>query len=358
MTAPEDRNGPREALARAVEAGFDSGIRHCGDGNISVDAQYDAALADAVEEAVADALIAGPLASLIAERDAAVAGLAQATANIEKLSAAIHDAASVLEARALAAEAEITRLKEGMEGRERALGLALRFVDRAAGEGLSFDADGEWPAMDAADVCFAVAEALGIEDLDSDAYRALVACPDLATLSPKEHPMAETPSAPSLRDVIAALDAAEIQECHVNGDKADVISAPPGSTFINEYRTIARCSTGPLWIKQAVAIATALNFVRSLDNAPSTTLTEAVAAARAEGVREGLERAAEALRAIQVRDRFGAIQGQLRAQMSTEWLDGYDAAAGSRAGRASDALAALKLDGSLKVGSTLAGGRS
>jgi len=70
----------------------------------------------------------------------------------------------------------------------KALKLAMQFVDCAAGEGLSFDADGDRPAMDAADVCFAVAEALGIEDLDSDAYRALVACSALATLSPKEHP--------------------------------------------------------------------------------------------------------------------------------------------------------------------------
>lgn len=94
-----------------------------------------------------------------------------------------HQLRKAAEDRASAAESEITRLKEGMEARERALGLALRFVDRAAGEGLSFDADGDRPAMDAADVCFAVAEALSIEDLDSDAYRALIAYPDPPTLA-------------------------------------------------------------------------------------------------------------------------------------------------------------------------------
>lgn len=51
------------------------------------------------------------LERVTAERDEAVAGLTQAAANIEKLSAAIHNAAPVLEARALAAEAENTRLR-------------------------------------------------------------------------------------------------------------------------------------------------------------------------------------------------------------------------------------------------------
>lgn len=173
MTAPEDPNGLREALA---DKALRKEVRDCIGETIPLRRRW------------VSALVAGPIARLIAERDAAVAGLAQANANIEKLSAAIHDAAPALEARALAAKAEITRLKEGMEARERALGLALRFVDLAAGEGLSFDADGSRPAMDAADVCFAVAEALGIEDLDSDAYRALVARSALATLSPKEQP--------------------------------------------------------------------------------------------------------------------------------------------------------------------------
>jgi hypothetical protein len=77
----------------------------------------------------------------------------------------------------------------------------------------------------------------------------------------------------ALDDALAALKAAEIQECHVDGDKADVISAPPGSNCQNEYRLIARCATGELWVKQAVAIAKAINFVRAL--APKPTGTEA-----------------------------------------------------------------------------------
>jgi len=124
MTAPEDQNGLREALARAVEAGASNGRT--------------------TTEIVDDLFVAGPLASLIAERDAAVAGLAQATANIEKLSAAIHDAAPVLEVRDRAAEAEITRLKEGMEAAVGALTNVRSLISEAAMTGFNH-ADGDWP---------------------------------------------------------------------------------------------------------------------------------------------------------------------------------------------------------------------
>ena len=136
MNAPEDPNGLREALARAVEAGFDNGIRHCGDGNISVDAQYDAALADAVEEALAAALAPGsPLASLIAERDALSCrrrwNVEERDGDMVAICHGHHDRSDdcdwieyVLLASLRAAEAEITRLTEGME----ALGAALDWI--------------------------------------------------------------------------------------------------------------------------------------------------------------------------------------------------------------------------------------
>lgn len=58
-----------------------------------------------------------------------------------------------------------------------ALKLAMQYMDRCAGEDLGFFGDGDRPATDAVDVCFAVADVLGIEDLDSDVYRDLVAYP-------------------------------------------------------------------------------------------------------------------------------------------------------------------------------------
>lgn len=70
----------------------------------------------------------------------------------------------------------VTREAE-RDSNRKALALAMQFVDRAAGEGLGFIADGDEPAMDAADVCFAVAAAIGIEDLDTPEYEALVARP-------------------------------------------------------------------------------------------------------------------------------------------------------------------------------------
>lgn len=116
MTAPEDPNGLREALARYFDGSAFQPAH-------SADQYWGQRRRDAYRHA--DALIAGPLASIIAERDAAVAGLAQATANIEKLNAVIHAAAPVLGARARAAEAENTRLKAGME----ALGDALKLAE-------------------------------------------------------------------------------------------------------------------------------------------------------------------------------------------------------------------------------------
>lgn len=56
-----------------------------------------------------------------------------------------------------------------------ALRLALKFVDRAGGEGLGFVADAHngYPETDAADVCEAVAKALGIE-FGGTEYMALI----------------------------------------------------------------------------------------------------------------------------------------------------------------------------------------
>jgi len=81
--APEDQNGLREALARWLREWADR-PGTLADGNT-----------------LADALIAGPLASLIAERD-------EKCERLWGLWMAARD-------RAFAAEAEITRLKEGME---------------------------------------------------------------------------------------------------------------------------------------------------------------------------------------------------------------------------------------------------
>lgn len=61
--------------------------------------------------------------------------------------------------------AELARLRAEGEAKDRALKLLLPFVDYAAGEGLMFlgSDDTERPKMDAADICFGVAEALGME---------------------------------------------------------------------------------------------------------------------------------------------------------------------------------------------------
>jgi hypothetical protein len=50
--------------------------------------------------------------------------------------------------------------------------MLLPFVDRAAGEGLCWAEDSGSPPMDAADLCIAAAEALGLE-LGDDAYSAI-----------------------------------------------------------------------------------------------------------------------------------------------------------------------------------------
>lgn len=61
----------------------------------------------------------------------------------------------------------------------------------------------------------------------------------------------------------AAFEAAELHECWVNGDTADVMTNPYGHCG-NFDQIVARCATGDLWRKRAVAIAESLNFVRSL----------------------------------------------------------------------------------------------
>ena len=91
--------------------------------------------------------------------------------------------ASALQARRLAAaeaslataNAELARLRAEGEAKDRALKLLLPFVDYAAGEGLMFlgSDDTERPEMDAADICFGVAEALGME-LGDPEFLALV----------------------------------------------------------------------------------------------------------------------------------------------------------------------------------------
>lgn len=65
----------------------------------------------------------------------------------------------------------------------RALKLAMQFVDRCAGVEFGFDAEDDKPAANSTDVCFAVADALGIEDLGGPEYEALVAYPAPTTLS-------------------------------------------------------------------------------------------------------------------------------------------------------------------------------
>ncbi|MBI1690482.1 MazG-like family protein [Methylorubrum sp. DB1722] len=62
----------------------------------------------------------------------------------------------------------------------------------------------------------------------------------------------------SLRE---AFEAAELHECWVNGDTADVMTNPYGHCA-NFDQIVARCATGDLWRKRAVAIAMSLNFVR------------------------------------------------------------------------------------------------
>jgi len=137
MNAPEDRNGLREALARCIDP---DAWRVWDDWKDRPDGRMYVAAVIYRDKSLskADALIAGPLALLIAERDgcAALAGeaLGQAmtllaiherwkAASVDESAARIitvicdecREAAQGAERRALAAEAENTRLKEGME---------------------------------------------------------------------------------------------------------------------------------------------------------------------------------------------------------------------------------------------------
>ncbi|MGX5776952.1 hypothetical protein [Methylorubrum zatmanii] len=72
------------------------------------------------------------------------------------------------------------------------------------------------------------------------------------------------PASPGVPDSLReAFKAADLHECWVNGDTADVMTNPyPGCGNFNQIA--ARCATGDLWRKRAVAIAESLNFVRAL----------------------------------------------------------------------------------------------
>lgn len=84
------------------------------------------------------------LERVTAERDEAVAGLAQAATNIEKLSAAIRGAAPILKARALAAEADVTRLRGLLVDAGEALKNVRGLISEAAMTGFNHE-DGNWP---------------------------------------------------------------------------------------------------------------------------------------------------------------------------------------------------------------------
>lgn len=88
-----------------------------------------------------------------------------------------------------AARVETARLRE-------ALGIALAFLDMAAGEGLAFVEQEDAPAMDAADLCCDIADRLGT-DPDGAPYQELVAAGRAhaaarsALSSPQESPDAQ-----------------------------------------------------------------------------------------------------------------------------------------------------------------------
>jgi len=96
MTAPEDQNGLREALA---DKALRKEVRDCIGETIPLRRRW------------VSALIAGPIARLIAERDAAVAR----ADDLERDHTDMMWQRRRADERTLAAEAEITRLKEGME---------------------------------------------------------------------------------------------------------------------------------------------------------------------------------------------------------------------------------------------------
>ena len=171
--APEDQNGLREALARAIRAWANrfGALRPW--------------------SSLADHLIAGPLASLIAERDAA-----NKVCDMAAMSGGFYSrTAENMERRALAAEAEITRLKEGME--------ALRQLSDVAAPG-DWSVSGVRRRVDEAScviidapscpVLLALPTGNGVQALEAlrDAKLAVAAVnfvrAALATLSPKEHP--------------------------------------------------------------------------------------------------------------------------------------------------------------------------
>lgn len=134
---------------------------------------------------IADAIIAGPLAPILAALQRVTAERDEALIVAHTMREGVRDAADeatyhrnnclIAQREKAAAEARAAQLQAEVEAKDRAILLLLPFVDYAAGEGLMFveTDDGEHPEMDAADIMAAVAEALGLE-LGSDAYLSLL----------------------------------------------------------------------------------------------------------------------------------------------------------------------------------------
>jgi len=144
-------------------------------------------------------------------------------------------------------------------------------------------------------------------------------------------PMAETQSAPSLRELSEAATQGEWHHCQpfmtvpaertvhgrVPAARVDYISTWPGSGTPPGHRVVV-----PMEGRESTMSSHDMAFVARLVSdyragrlIDPTTQTKAVAAARAEGVREGLERAAAAAEAL----RRNSNQDHIQHCTEVEW---------------------------------------
>ncbi|GEL44285.1 hypothetical protein MEX01_48760 [Methylorubrum extorquens] len=178
----------------------------------------------------------------------------------------------------------------------------------------------------------------------------------------------------SLRE---AIKAADLHECWVNGDTADVMTNPHRGCA-NFDQIVARCATGELWRKRAVAIAMSLNFVREqIASHPAGQSTgpgtgevaqhirnlESIGRRQdAEGIcRKAVDAGVAALKALAARPAAPEAQGAERVRQALQQIvDEWDeeGALSLKAYRAAEAALAAAGDPDMSPASSGQGGRS